>query len=70
MGLLLLLLLLGVGAVGVPVSFVFWIRAPRGRLLHRTLIVGGAAAVWLLLVFVVAMAMFQSAVSGIGGGSY
>lgn len=67
---LLLLLLLGVGVVGVPVSVVFWFRAPRGRLLHRTLIIGGAAAVWLLLMFAAVMGALQSAVSGIDGGSY
>jgi len=67
---LLLLLLLGVGVVGVPVSFVFWIRAPRGRLMHRTLVVGGAAVVWLLLMSAVVMPIFRSLVSGANGGSY
>jgi len=67
---LLLLLLLGVGVVGVPVSFVFWLRAPRGRLLHRTLVVGGAAVIWLLLMSAVAMSIFRSVVGGVDGGSY
>lgn len=64
------LLLVGAGIVGVPVGLVFWIRAPRGRLLHRTLVVLVAGALWALLTGAVFLAAFNAAVGGAGGTGY
>lgn len=35
--------------VGVPGGFLYWVRAPHGKLLRRTAVVGGLAAVWVVL---------------------
>lgn len=62
--------------VGAPIGFVYWIRAPRGQLLRRSLVVAALAVLWVLLFLFVVQGVLSALVTavvgygGIGGSDY
>lgn len=63
-------LLVVVAMVGVPVGFVYWMRAPRGHLLRRTAVVAAFVVAWLVLAFALFVEVSLSLMGGVGGGTY
>lgn len=63
-------LLVVVAVVGVPVGFVYWMRAPQGHLLRRTAILAAFAVAWLVLAFALFVEASLSLMGGMGGMTY